>query len=116
MRGGCPMSHSYRKHGARVARLEWLPLGFALVLLLALACALALAAGIADAAGHATVRVSGRDSSQVSEIRIDDEGIRVSPAVGGGLRHRGVISVDGRPIVIRRHSVELGGLEDSLGI
>jgi len=110
------MSHSYRKQGARVAHLEWLPLGFALVLLLALACALALAAGMADAAGHVTIKASGGDSSQVSEIRIDDEGIRVSPAAGGRLSHRGVISVDGRPIVIRRHAVELGGLGDSLGM
>jgi hypothetical protein len=110
------MSHFSRNHGARVAHLEWLPLGFALVLLLTLACALALAAGIADAAGHAKITVSTGDSAQVSEIRIDDEGIRVSPAAGGRLSHRGVISVDGRPLVIKRHAVELGGLDDSLGV
>ncbi len=82
----------------------------------ALACALAFAAGSALAGAHVTanVNVGTSDSAQVREIRIDDEGIRVTGDQGREVLKDGNIVIGGRGMRGRlhgRHSV----IVDSLG-
>jgi len=86
----------------------------AVALVGALATALAFAAGSVVAATHTTVSIGGADTSRVREIRIDDEGIRVTGGDGSALVRNGGITIDGRRLHGRLHRLH-GMVVDSLG-